>query len=194
LSDAIDTSTATESAPAESSAAEESGNHVESDASDSFKPITSQADLDALLKGRLTRAEKAAEKKFNSRIAELEGIVHAFENEKLSDDEKRDKKLQELTAALAERENALQGYARKELVAGLADEKQLPRKFWDRVRGDTEEEISADIDTLLEALPKADKSTTRTGTVKVHASGDDGEKDLSAAAIIAQVDPNYKAK
>lgn len=189
MSDEIDTTT--QSAPVETSAGEESGSHVESDAGEAFKAITTQAELDALLKGRLSRAEKSAAKKHETRISELEGIVHTFENERLSDDEKKNKKLEELTAALAERENTIKGHAREKLVAGLADEKQLPRKLWDRVRGETEEDILADIDDLLEGLPKGER-TTRTGTVKVHSSGDDGELEQTAAEIIASFDNRYR--
>ncbi|OMC55378.1 hypothetical protein A5747_13375 [Mycobacterium sp. IS-836] len=164
---------------------------MESDASESFKPITSQAEFDAAIKGRISRAEKAAEKKATARIAELEGIVHQFESEKLSEDEKRDRKLQELTAALAERENMIKGFEREKLVASLADEKELPRKFWDRVRGESEEEILADIDVLLEALPKNEKKPPRDGTIKVTPSGDDGGTEMSAADVIRSFDPSF---
>lgn len=192
MSEDVDTNTTTESVSTEQSVDQESGNHVESDAGDSFKPIASQAEFDAALKQRLARAEKAAEKKFTGRVTELEGIVHAFENEKLSADEKKDKALADATAAIAERDTKLQTYERKEKVSSLADELGLPRKFWDRVRGDSDEDITADINDLLEALPKPDAKVKQTGTVKVQSTGDPGEQEVTADSIFKNLPPHLR--
>lgn len=183
MSEDVDTSTTTESAPVDQSADQESGSRTESESGDSFKAITSQTDLENVLKGRLARAEKAAEKKFTARVTELEGIVHQFENEKLSEDEKRDKRLQELTAALAERDEAIKSHERSKLVSNLADELGLPRKYHDRIRGDSEEDITADIQDFLDGLPKSDAKVKPTGTVKVQSTGDQGEQEVTADSI-----------
>lgn len=177
-----DTSTTTESAPVEESTDQDSGNHVESESSESFKAITSQADLENVLKGRLKRAETAAEKKHQARIKELESIAHAYENEKLSEDDKKNKRLEELTAALAERDEMIKGHERGKLVSTLADDLGLPRKYHDRIRGDSEEEITADIQDFLDGLPKSDKPKP-TGTVKVQSTGDSGTTEINAEDI-----------
>jgi ribosome-binding protein aMBF1 (putative translation factor) len=172
-----------------------SGSHVESEeAGDGFRAITTQDDFDAAIKQRIARAEKGAEKKFSAQISELESIVHAFENEKLSEDEKKEKRLEELTASLAERDKTIKGFERDKLVTNLAAEHELPRKFWDRVRGDTEDDIAADIADLLDALPKAAAKTSPSsnGTVKVQSTGDDGEQPVSADAILSAIDPTYR--
>jgi hypothetical protein len=192
LSEDVDTSTTTESASMEQSVDQESGNHVESEATDTFKPIGSQAEFDAALKQRLARAEKSAEKKFTTRVAELEDIVHQFENEKLSEDEKRDKRLQELTAALAERDDALKGHERSKLVSTLADDLGLPRKYHDRIRGDSEEDITADIQDFLEGLPKPDAKVRQSGTVKVQSTGDQGEPEITADSIFKNLPPHLR--
>lgn len=165
-------------------------------ASEAFEAITSQADFDARLKGRLTRAEKAAEKKSQKAIDDLNAKVKSFEDAQLSVDEKKDKTIADLTAALAERDKTISQKDRNELVTTLAADNNLPRKFWDRVRGETEDEITADIAELLEALPAA--TVTKTGppsqsaTVKVQTTGDDGEQNQSADDILASISDRWR--
>jgi hypothetical protein len=156
-----------------------------------FKAINSQDELENVLKGRLKRAETAAEKKHQARIKELESIAHAHENEKLSADEKKDKQIGELTAALAERDDAIKSHERGKLVATLADDLGLPRKYHDRIRGDSEEDITADIQDFLEGLPKADKQK-QSGTVKVQSTGDSGEPTLTAEDIFKNLPPHLR--
>lgn len=148
-----------------------------------FKAINSQDELENVLKGRLKRAETAAEKKHQARIKELESIAHAYENEKLSADEKKDKQIGELTAAVAERDEKIKGHERGKLVSTLADDLGLPRKYHDRIRGDSEEDITADIQDFLEGLPKSDVKQKQTGTVKVQSTGDSGEQETTAESI-----------
>lgn len=160
---------------------------------DSFKAITSQAEFDAALKGRLSRAEKAAEKKFQKQIDDLAKQIKEYDDSKLSDQERRDAKIAELTAAVAERDKTIAQNQREKLVYDIASENNLPKKFWDRVRGDTDEEIEADIKELLEALPAHITTTStqgppsRTTTTKVQTTGDSGEQELSADEILADI-------
>lgn len=183
------TESTTESATTEQSDVEESGSRTESDAGDSFKPITTQTDLENVLKGRLKRAETAAEKKHTARIKELETIAHAYEQEKLTEDQKKDARISELTAALAERDEVITGHERSRVVGDLADTLKLPRKLWDRVRGNTEEEIEADIKLLLEDVPAPQRPG---GTVKVQPTGGQGEQEITAEQVLAQINPRYR--
>lgn len=181
--------TAETSAPVETDAGEDRS--AASSTESSFKAITTQDELEKVLGGRLSRAEKAAEKKYTSHVKELESIVHAYENEKLSADEKKDKQIGELTAALAERDETLKGHERSKLVSTLADDLGLPRKYHDRIRGDSEEDITADIQDFLEGLPKSDKQK-QTGTVKVQSTGDSGEPTLTADDVFKNLPPHLR--
>lgn len=169
-------------------------------ADDGFKPITSQEEFDSRLKNRLERAERSTEKKFNAQIKELTDKIAGFENEKLSDAEKRDKRLAELEKALQERDEKLTKLERAKIVSELAHDAKLPKKLWDRVKGDTEDEIAADIQELLEAYPTpeskddkgAKKPPSQGATVKVQPTGSDGEIEESADAILESISPRYR--
>ncbi|WP_195167300.1 capsid assembly scaffolding protein Gp46 family protein [Mycobacteroides abscessus] len=128
----------------------------ESEGVDAFKAITSQSDLDAILTKRLERADKASAKKYGETIKSLEDKIAAFETEKLSESEKLLKRLEEAEKSAADRAGELTKLQRERQVFDLAQEHGLPRALWDRVHGDTDEDILADIKSLLDAFPKAD--------------------------------------
>lgn len=118
-----------------------------------FKAITSQEALDAILTKRLERAEKASSKKYGETIKSLEDKIAAFETEKLSESEKLQKRLEDAEKLASERAGELTKLQRERQVFDLAQEHELPRALWDRVRGDTDEEILADIEALKGVLP-----------------------------------------
>ncbi|MEC4833761.1 DUF4355 domain-containing protein [Mycobacteroides chelonae] len=160
---------------------------------DEFKPITSQADFDARLKDRLDRANKSAQKKFDAQIKDLSEKLKAFEDEKLTDAQKKDKRLDEITNALAERDKTIAQFERERLVGDVASELGLPRKFWDRVRGEDEDAIRQDIASLLEDLPtKPVNAPPHNSTVRVQSTGDDGEPELTAEAILEGISPRAR--
>lgn len=165
----------------------------------SFRPIDSQEALDALIQKRVARAEKSAEKKFNETLATLQAKIDGFESEKLTDTEKRDKRIAELEKAVQERDEKLTKLERAKTVSELAHEAKLPKKLWDRVQGDTEDEIAADIQELLEAYPTPEskdegkkKPPSQGATVKVQPTGSDGETEETADAILEAIAPRYR--
>ncbi|MBF9350659.1 MULTISPECIES: hypothetical protein [Mycobacteroides] len=123
------------------------------DDEDSFKPIVldSQDAVNAFMQKRISRVEKKYEgfEDFKAKASQFDQL----EAEKGSDIEKLTRR-----ADKAEKErDALQDKVTKaeraELVRDIADELGLPKKLIGRVRGDSEDDIRADIADLLESVP-----------------------------------------
>ncbi|SHW32971.1 hypothetical protein [Mycobacteroides abscessus] len=123
------------------------------DDEDSFKPIVldSQDAVNAFMQKRISRVEKKYEgfEDFKAKASQFDQL----EAEKGSDIEKLTRR-----ADKAEKErDALQDKVAKaeraELVRDIADELGLPKKLIGRVRGDSEDDIRADIADLLESVP-----------------------------------------
>ena len=170
----------------------------ESDPTDgNFRPINSQEEFDNALKKRLERAEKSTAKKYDQQIADLTAKLESYENEKLSEQEKLTKRAEAAEKAAQERDTELTKLKRDRLVADLAHEAGLPKKLWDRVRGDDDDSIIADIYELMETIPKPDskdgkKPPSPGSTVKVQPTGSDGETEETAESIIAKMSPRYR--
>lgn len=163
----------------------------------SFQAITTQEEFDAAIKQRIARAEKSAEKKAQAVVADLEAKIKGYEDAQLTADQKKDKRISELEKALGERDTELTKLQRDKLITNLASEHGLPKKLWGRVQGNTEDEITSDIQELLEAIPAAEtkdakKPPTQGGTVRVQPSGDSGEPMEDADAILEAISPRYR--
>jgi hypothetical protein len=106
-----------------------------------------QAELDAIVTDRLQRAQRKAEEatKKATEAAQAQALKEQGEYQKLF--EQAQAKLQEVE----QRAKALElaGLRRK-----IADDLKFPVDFLDRVRGETEEEITADMRDFLAKLPK----------------------------------------
>lgn len=153
-----------------------------------FKPITSQEALDNLLKSRLERANKSAEKKYLKQMEELNAKISQYEEAQLSAEEKKDKRLTELEQSLAEATDRYTKLERTRLVESLAREMGLPEKFWGRVQGTNDDEIISDINDMLEGLPRAEKQSngalTQQPKVSVQATNTDPEVEENPKAIV----------
>lgn len=91
------------------------------------------------------------------KLAELEAekAKDKSDLEKYREDEKKQKEAEMSAQQLLEQRDAeLKAEKRKNTVQQKAAEKGLDPKLWDRVRGDTEEEIANDIDALMELTAK----------------------------------------
>lgn len=156
-----------------------------------FTPITldSQEATDNFVKDRVARATRAAEKKVEGEKKALQDKIDAFENEKLTDDQKKDARAAAAEKLAQERGDELTKLTRELLVRDNAGD--LPKSLWDRVRGDTEDEIIADIATLLEGVPAAPSAPGRPPTqspmVRVQPVGTDPDPGLNAEDIIKQL-------
>jgi len=106
-----------------------------------------QAELDAIVTERLQRAQRKA--------AEAEAKARTDAERKAAEEQGEFKKLAESLRAELEQERAARKAAE---IAGMrrdvAARQQLPAGLADRLRGETQEEIEADAELLLRALPK----------------------------------------
>lgn len=123
------------------------------DDEDSFKPIVldSQDAVNAFMQKRISRVEKKYEgfEDFKAKANQFDQL----EAEKGSDIEKltrRADKAEKERDALQEKVTKAE---RAELVRDIADELGLPKKLIGRVRGDSEDDIRADIADLLDSVP-----------------------------------------
>jgi hypothetical protein len=170
--------------PADSGAVEKEA--AETEASE-FRPIESQEALENVLKGRLERAQRSAEKKYQKQVEELASRLKEYEDAKLSVDEKKDKRLTELEQSLAEANDRYQKLERTRIVESLAREMGLPEKFWGRVQGDTDDEIISDINDMLEGLPRSERQNaplTQAPKVSVQATNSEPEIEENAKSIV----------
>ncbi len=170
--------------PADSGAVENEVTEVEAS---EFRPIESQEALENVLKGRLERAQRSAEKKYQKQVDELASRLKGFEDAKLSVDEKKDKRLTELEQSLAEANDRYQKLERTRVVESLAREMGLPEKFWGRVQGDTDDEIISDINDMLEGLPRSERQgapLTQAPKVSVQATNAEPELEENAKSIV----------
>lgn len=163
------------------------GDDVDLESSD-FKPITSQEALENLLKSRLERAQRSADKKYSKQIEEMAAKLNEYEDAKLSADEKKEKRLSELEQQLQDATDRYTKLERTRLVESLAREMGLPEKFWGRVQGTTDDEIISDINDMLEGLPRVDKqpggTLSQAPRVSVQATGTDPEVEENAKSIV----------
>ena len=164
---------------------------VDSDSGDDgFRPINSQEALDNLLKSRLERANKAAEKKYLKQMEELTAKISEYETAQLSDQEKKDKRLSELEQSLAEATDRYTKLERTRTVESLAREMGLPEKFWGRVQGSTDDEIISDINDMLEGLPRAERNTgvpSQQPKVTVSATNSEPDVEENPKAIVDKI-------
>jgi len=94
----------------------------------------------------------------------------------LKDYEDRDKsELQKLTERSEAAERKAEEATRDAMRARVGADKGLPRKFWDRLKGDDEKEMAADADDLLSEISPQDSTKRRP-------SFDGGAKDGKAPA------------
>ena len=160
---------------------------VDSDIGNDFRPIDSQEALDAIVKARLERANKSAEKKYSKQIDELAAKLKQYEDAQLSADERKDKRLTELEQSLAEATDRYAKLERARTVESLAREMGLPEKFWSRVQGTTDDEIISDINDMLEGLPRAEKPSgipSQAPKVSVQATNTDPEVEENPKQIV----------
>ncbi|QNO01035.1 scaffolding protein [Mycobacterium phage CELFI] len=131
-----------------------------------FKAITSQDEFDKAVARRVARERKKYEgfEDFKTKAEQFDQL----EAEKGSDIEKLTRRAEKAESELTKLTEKLTKAERNELVRDIADEMGLPKKLAKRVQGDSEEDIRADIEDLLEGLPK--------GEQKVEKKDDDGDK------------------
>lgn len=121
-----------------------------------FKVIESQEELDNIIKQRLERERAKIESDFKAQIKSLEYEKNSILKEKeaaladIADLKVNASKIESLESKLGE-------YEKRELRRQVAFEKGIPFNLADRIKGDDEEAMKADADSLSEYF-KSQKS------------------------------------
>lgn len=127
--------------------------------------LISQAELDRVLQKRLKRQEDQLLKKFadyDTLKADAEQF-RTLQDEKATDAERWEKEKVQLMASLQEKEDKLTKLERATLIADLATERGLPKSFWKRVSGESEDDIADDIDSIVHDLNLGKKAEDKGG-------------------------------
>lgn len=167
---------------------------VEDEAEEKF---ISQKELDRILQKRLKRQEDQLTKKYSDyeqRVADSEAF-RKLQDEKATDAERWEKERNQLLASLQERDEKLTKLERSNLIADLAAERGLPKSFWKRVQGDNEEEIAADMDSIIKDLgldrdrddSKVKTPSTRKSGAVYGGGGETEDPDPDTDSIVARI-------
>jgi len=134
-----------------------------------FTPITTQEQLDAIIRDRVKRAQESARKGY-------EGWVSPEEAKKATEElEKRVKKLTEeaetARTTIAGHESTIKRYQAAELRSKIADEVGLDRRLVSRLSGDTEEALRKDAESLKTLFGGAGNGATGGGMASTEPQG-----------------------
>lgn len=143
-----------------------------------FEAITSQEQLDSIIKGRLDRESK----KHSEATAELQKELEQLRtsNTEMSTKLKGyDEKYANVDSVIADLQGKVRNYETDSVKTRVSREYGIPWEMRDRLRGETEEEIRADARTFSELLPKS--SAPRKSSDTSPASGDTHSDGLREA-------------
>lgn len=121
------------------------------------------------------RAEREARKAAEKAASDYKAKLDEIEQANLSDLERAQQEAKDATSRLAELE-------RQSLIQRVAIEKGVPANLVDRLRGDTEDDITADADALM-ALVNAPKSPRPDPTQGGRGEGTQNTGDQFANAV-----------
>lgn len=113
-----------------------------------------KAELEKVRKALKDANKEAAERR--KRNEELEAAEAKRKEAEMTESEKAAARVKELESKLAEQARLLSESNRRELQRKVAKAVGLPDGFAERLRGDTEEDLTADANAVLELLPKQD--------------------------------------
>lgn len=136
------------------------------------------------VKAKLSKANREAEG-LRKRLKEAEPIISAAKEA----EEAQKSEAQRNAEALAATQAELSTLKRSQLVTELASDAGLPKKFWRRVTGDTQEEIEADIADLMEVFPKDTVSLSQKPreTLRGGSRPDEPVEETDPKKIVAQI-------
>jgi hypothetical protein len=138
--------------------------------------------------------------KLKSEVEELRPLRAATQ----TDSERWESKLQEVTQELEQLRGFRSARERDDLVREIAEEKGLPTRFVNRIKGTDAEEIAADVDDLLNVLsleggtatkkkpgsrrPKeADEDESPSGRAYSGGGGSDDDEEITAEAVLKRL-------
>lgn len=154
-----------------------------------------EAEDPKMLKAELEKARSALKERNKEEAArrkkleELEAAEEGRKKAAMTESEKAAARIKELEALAAEKDNQIKQAERRELQRKVAKEVGIPEVFASRIAGDTEEDMTADAKTILEALPKpeAEPKDKKKAPVLIPtnpANGQKGETEAQAKARI----------
>lgn len=146
-----------------------------------FTPITTQEQLDTIIRDRVKRAKESVKKDF-------EGWISPEEAKKATEElEKSVKKLTEeaetARTTIAGHESTIKRYQAAELRSKIADEVGLDRRLVSRLSGDTEEALRKDAESLKGLFGSTGNGATGGGMASTEPQG----KGSGWAAVAAQI-------
>lgn len=152
---------------------------TESTAKKEFEAITSQEQLDSIIKDRLDRASK----KHSEATAELQKELESLKttNTELSGKlSEYDSKYANVDVVISDLQGKVKSYETDSVKTRVSREYGIPWELRDRLRGETEEEIRNDARALSEILPK--NSAPRKSSDTTPANGDERKEALRETA------------
>lgn len=130
-----------------------------------FKPITSQEELDAVLKDRLNRQSEKHSRELSEKLASFEeaktklaeaeakiGELNSTIESNATQLSDLQSKYDESTKLLSEKDATLKKYERDSVKNAIATEYGIPAELANRLTGETEEEMRADAELLKNAV------------------------------------------
>lgn len=169
----------------------------ESDSPDPEDKLISQKEFDKIIQRRLKRQEEQFLKKYSDyeeRVSESENF-RKLQDEKSTDSQRWEKEREKLLSSLQDKDQELTKLQRSNLIADLASERGLPKSFWKRVQGETEEEIAEDMDSIVKDLgiapggdgkDKTPKAAPQKGTV-YGGGGETEDPELDTDHIVSKI-------
>lgn len=136
-----------------------------------------EAEVEQLIKERLTREKSAEQKRLEAEKAkaEADALAKNAEWEKLA--KQREEELAKVKADLSAKELA-------DKKRAIAEKIGLPLAFANRIQGTTDEELEADAITILNALPKTEEKKPSPGPTN---PGEDGQPQESLTERVARL-------
>lgn len=140
-----------------------------------FKVIETQEQLNAIIGERIARVEKKASEETAGLRKEIETLTQGRKEDatKIADLEKSNK----------DYASKVKTYEAAAVKARIAKEYGIPDGLQDRLRGETEEELKADAESLKKLLPT---STHLKSTIHSAGVGDKDESIKNAYSTLAQ--------
>lgn len=130
-----------------------------SNTQEGFKPIESQEELDRIIKDRISRAEKAVEKRFDGWVSPDDHQKALADVSKAFDDFKKVHESDEKTIADLTAKNKV--YETASLKSRIAHEVGLSYDWISRISGDDEASIRADAESLKKLVGKGSPIPTK---------------------------------
>lgn len=142
---------------------------------ETFEAITTQEQLDTIIKGRLERETKKHTEATAELQKELDTLKTSY-NEASGKLKEYETKAAETATELERLHSQVKKYETDSVKTGICKEFNIPFEMRDRLRGETEDEIRADAQALSKLLPKPVAPQRSTETVR-------SEKDIERDSL-----------